>query len=358
MNANLKNIIQKSLVQISRGPKFLEESSIEIIDTRKTASSGSLDAGSSLILPLVSEIDQPFPLFDKLPSGQFKTPQETIMGYYVLRNIARGLFIGASFIPAGDILLKVGFLAPSVAMYYTATLHLMFAYLSLEGRVLITPVYGLPCVIIGENSTSSEHRPVPGSPQAICAILTDDSRWVFEGRKITHKAYWAELDRLLPQIKSVPRCFVEFARYLTFCDPSDRAKLSELEMVRAGLFYLQDARHEAIYKGYGLDPWSNDLLTNRDADYAPLDLRAKEYQSFAYGLLNHIVDETTAIITYLHDQDLDALADTRLDLAVAIRTPPFDLRKDLSSLLLSKKCDTNRFNDLLEQFLTWGKQDT
>lgn len=137
MHSGLKNVVEKSLERIWRGPKSLDKSEIEIIDKRGTKS-----RHDDLITALATSINPELPWFRKLPGGQLVTPQEPIFGYYALRNILRGLFLGASFVPPGDTLLATMFLSPSIAMYYTASFHLILAYLALQGRVAITPVCG------------------------------------------------------------------------------------------------------------------------------------------------------------------------------------------------------------------------
>lgn len=214
MHSGLESAVQKSLIRILQGPKFLDKSDVEIIDDRDPTSLDDKSIHDVLLTPWATCIDPELPWFSKLPDGRFITPQETIFGYYALRNILRGLFLGASFLPPGDTLLKKGFLSSSVAIYYTASFHLVLAYLSLEGRVVITPVHGPPYIELDESYGSGEYKPIPGNPTAICAILTSDCRWVFEGRTRTHRAYWAELDRMILQTKSVPECFINFARLL------------------------------------------------------------------------------------------------------------------------------------------------
>lgn len=352
MHSGLKAATQGALIRILRGPKSLDKSEIEIIDNRDSISLGDENMlDDFLLIPLVTRVDPPLPWFRKLPNGQFVTPQATIFGYYALRNILRGLFLGGSFLPPGDTLLKNGFLSSSIATYYTASFHLMLAYLSFVGRVVITPVYGPPIIELHETGGRSGHKPIPGDPTAICAILTADCRWIFERRPRTHRTYWAELDRVLFQTKSVPECFIEFAQYLTSYGPYQDEYSNDLETVRNALPYLQDARHEALYQGYGYDPWSDDLLTNRDADYAPLDRRAKKYQAFSYGLLNHIVGETDNLITHLNNQCQAALNRAKLGLSLSILTPPFELRRDIADLLMDNMCSRHDFGRLMKQFL-------
>jgi hypothetical protein len=355
MHSGLKNTLQASLIRIRRGPKLLDKSNLEIIDNRDTDSiddkSGHEDLLETVMTRWITRIDPELPWFRKLPNGQFITPQEPIFGYYALRNILRGLFLGASFLPAGDILLTKGFLSASIAMYYTASFHLISAYLALEGKVVITPVFGPPYITLDRTHESSGHKPIPGNPSAICAILTTNCRWIFEGRTRTHRAYWAELDRTVLHTRSIPECFINFARYLTSYGPYEKKYDNEVEMVRDALPYLQDARHEAIYQGYGYDPMSDDLLTNRDADYAPLDLRAKEYQDFSYGLLDHIVSETRNLVVHLSNQCAVALNYQKLHLTASIITPPFELRRDIADLLMSGKCNKRDFSQLVKEFL-------
>lgn len=352
MHSRLQVATQGALVRIFQGPQLLDKSEIEIIDKRDPVSSSDESELDDLLLsPLVRRIDPPLPWFRKLPNGQFVTPQERVFGYYALRNILRGLFLGGSFLPPGDTLLKNGFLSSSVATYYGASFHLMLAYLSLEGRVAITPVYGPPYIELSEAGGGSGHKPIPGNPRAICAILTADGQWIFEGRTRTHRAYWAELDRVLLQTKLVPECFIEFAHYLTSYGPYKDEHSNDLEMVRNALPYLQDARHEALYQGYGYDPWSDDLLTNRDAGRAPIDLRAKKYQAFSYGLLNHIVSETDNLVTHLNDHCQAALNRAKLGLTLSIVTPPFELRRDIADLLTDNMCSRHGFSRLMKQFL-------
>jgi len=346
MHSGLKNVVEKSLERIWRGPKSLDKSEIEIIDKRGTKS-----RHDDLITALATSINPELPWFRKLPGGQLVTPQEPIFGYYALRNILRGLFLGASFVPPGDTLLATMFLSPSIAMYYTASFHLILAYLALQGRVAITPVCGPRYVELDETHGYCGNKPIPDGPTAICAILTTSCKWVFEGRTRTHRGYWAELDRTILHTRSVPECFIDFASYLTSYGQYGKKYCDDVEMVREALPYLQDARHEAIYEGYGYDPMSDDLLTNRDADHAPLDLSAKKYQAFSYGLLNHIVIETSSLVAHLDSECAAALDNAKLGLRVSMVTPPFELRKDIADLLMPSKCNKTDFSHLVERFL-------
>jgi len=348
MHANLKSNIIKSLVRISDGPKSLDKSEVRIID--HTGHKEEVPPTGIFVIPWATRIDPEIPWFVKLNDGGLRSPQEPIFGYYALRNIFRGILIGSSFIPGADILLNKYFLSPSITNYYASIFHLMFAYLSLEGRVIITPVYGKPYVEITERSSSGGHEEIQNSPAAICAILTRNNNWIFEGRARTHKAYWAELDRLLLETRKAPKCFIDFADYLTCYGPLKDKYSSEFKMVRASLEHIQNARHEAIYQGYGYDPWSHDQLTNRDSDYAPISLRAEKYRAFTYGLLNHILEETNVIVEHLKSKCHKALNEAKLGIAVSTTTPPFELRIDLTDLLDESIYNKNILSSITNEF--------
>jgi hypothetical protein len=346
MHRLMKSSLVDSLRVLATGPHLLPESEIEII--------GPPSQQVHLADKLVRQIDTEIPWFLKESDGRITTPQHNFFGLYALRNILRGMLIGASFIPAGDMTLNHEFLSPAVALYYTASLHLILAYLALEGRVLITPVYGRPYIEYFPRGVGSGHKPILNGPTAVCSILTDEGKWIFEGRSRTHRTYWAEVDKLMNVKKeSLPIFFIEFAHYLV--GPFTSKDKNEKDLVRSAISQLQDARHEALYSGYGLDPISDDMLTNGDADWAPLNLRAKEFKSFAYGLLNHVLKETSSIIDCFNDQCPKELAESRLKIWVSVRTPPFDLRNDLDDILQQDKCDSAILRKIVKQFLFVGQ---
>lgn len=331
-----------------QGNKFLDTSEIMITD--ETSGNSAQDFSHKISLVWATRVNPPIPWFVRIGSGQYSTPQESIFGYYSLRNIIRGILMGISFIPGADILLHKYFLSPSITNYYTAIFHLVFAYLSLEGRVVISPVYGRPHVYINGESSSGTHDELENSPSAICGVLTRTGKWVFEGRRRTHRAFWTELSQLFLENRLAPDCFTRFAEYLTTYGPYKDDYSDEIEMIRDSINLIQHGRHEAIYQGYGFDPWSHDQLTNRDADYAPISLRAKKYQEFTYGLLSHILGEANDIMEKLNKTCSDAVSDAQLELAVAVLTPPFERRRDITDLLDESRYNKDHLSSLIKEF--------
>lgn len=353
MHHSLVSEVASGLQEASSDP-LLPETAIKILGD-KTSGSGYL------LLPLAKRKLSIIPWFVEDSNGELTTPLSSVFGVFVIRALLRGFFIGASFLPGTDLLLEKRYLTLSVIGYYTAALHLVNSFNSLQGRVFITPVAGQPIVEIPSdskpvnlttggtisNTGSVGYSPSPRGLQAVCAILSRHGKWVFEGRGRTHSAYWRELRQWVTESNIVPHWLDEFCRGCVY----PTAKVSQSEYLKDGFEQLVEARHQAIYGGFGMDDWAFDRIINREDIYANVAIRAQNYKMLAYGILRDILSDTTELFTRLEKKCPQELKSLLPEICTMVSIPPFDLRSDFSDAIHSEVTNVPGCEDWLSRIL-------
>jgi len=332
MHMLLSKTITRGLQDADREP-LLPENTIQIHGTR----------GSTFDRPLGDWARRKLSMavwFTEDTRGSLVTPLHPVFGVFAFRTILRGFFIGASFLPGADLLLEKKHLSLSIIGYYTSALHLVNSFNALQGHVMLSPVAGQPVVELADDPVGTKiasggtvHRggsagysQAPKGLQAACAILTRDGNWVFEGRIRSHSVIWRELKQLITESGLVPPWLDRFCR--NFVYPT--MKVDEEQYLNDGLELLIEARHQAVYSGFGMDDFSFDLLTNREPVDSNIAARASNYRSLAYGILNDVLKETTMLFKDIQQQCPHELERLLPQLCTMVYTPPFDLRKDFS----------------------------
>lgn len=335
MHPSLASKVVHGLREASRDP-LLPETAIQIRGDKASAPSPVLTHWARQKLAMA-------PWFIEDSQGNLTTPLGSVFGVFALRTVFRGFFIGASFLPGAGLLLKKGHLALSVIGYYTSALHLVISFNALQGRVLITPVAGQPIVELPSDSMpvklatggtissagSAGYAPAPKGLQAVCAILNRNGEWVFEGRSRSHSVYWHELRQWVIESNIVPQWLDKFCRGCVYAS----VKVDESQYLEEGFEQLVEARHQAVYGGFGMDDWAFDQIINREDVYANVAARADHYKLLAYGILQDVLTGATDLFTYIQKQCPQELENLLPKICAMVYTPPFDLRKDFADTI-------------------------
>ncbi len=338
MHAVLTNKITQGLREADTEP-LLPENAIQIRGMR----------GSSFDRQLVDWARRKLPMAVWLTEdsqGKLTTPLSPVFGVFAFRAILRGFFIGASFLPGANLLLEKRHLSLSIIGYYTSALHLVNSFNALQGRVMLSPIAGQPVVELADDPVGTKmpsggtmHRggsagylQAPKNLQAACAILTKEGHWVFEGRNRSHPVMWRELKQLITESHLIPPWLDRFCR--SFVYPT--TKVDEERYLNEGLEMLIEARHQAVYNGFGMDDFSFDSLINREPVDVNIAARASNYRSLAYGILNDVLKETTALFLDIEKQCPHELERLLPQLCTMVYTPPFDLKRDFADTIRSE----------------------
>lgn len=249
-----------------------------------------------------------------------RSPQESFFGFYAFRNIIRGILISLRFIQSGKLLQENNFFAASVMSYYTASFHLLYSYLALNGRVIIDQVLGPSQIVKNKYGTGVGHSAFKQMPETIIAILTKKNTWKFEPRSRTHKDRWQELEYVLLHMKETPPdFFMSFFKYICFYDREKADK----ELIRHGIQRLIEVRHASIYQCYGYDYIAHDMLIN--GELVPgdaLGLKTEHYYDFAMALMKFCVAYAIEIKNSIPEDYLCAIQPLLL---YGVLTPPFEI---------------------------------
>lgn len=278
--------------------------------------------------------------------GNLVTPLRSVFGVFAVRAILRGFFIGASFLPGADLLLEKRYLSLSVIGYYTSALHLVNSFSALQGHIMLSPIAGQPVVELADDPVgtkmaaggtvhkggSAGYSHAPKGLQAACAILTKEGNWVFEGRNRNHPVIWRELKQLVNESGVVPPWLDQFCHNFTY----PTAKVDEERYLNDGLEMLIEARHQAIYSGFGMDDYSFDVLANREPVDVNIAARASNYRSLAYGILNDVLKETTGLFNGIEQRCSGELETLLPQLCTMVYTPPFDLKMNFADSIRSE----------------------
>lgn len=330
MHQVLLNKIVRSVKETTREP-LLPESEIEIRGDKFSIPERSLLTWARQKLAMT-------PWFIEDDQGNIKTPLESVFGLFTLRAVFRGFFIGVSFLPGSNLLLEKRYLSLAIIGYYTAAYHLIGAFNAIQGRVFMTPIAGRPIVELPSSSSqkkletggivtnygSAGYNPTPKSLRAVCAKLTDNGKWVYEGRDLTHSTHWHELQQSVTETRNIPIWLDSFCRDCVY----PNVPVDENTYLDEGFQQLRYMRHEAMYYGFGIDDYSFDQMANREFGGTSIAAKGNNYKRFAYGILEDILKETTDIYDYIQTKCSDDFTQLLPQLCTMIYSPPFDLRRD------------------------------
>jgi len=334
MNPLVRLNVERSLRFMAEGEFRIPEGLVEHV-TEDDAEAGpqpwALDRS-----PFVTGALEPW--FHRSSSGELASPQEPLFGFYLVRNVLRGILASVRFVQAGDLLHGSEFLAMSVFSHYTASFHLLHSFLALSGRVVIDEPCGPPTIRRTPHGESLSFRSLRPSPEVVMGLLTKRNAWKFEPRSRSHAKRWRELESVLRQTgDEVPDFFTRFFRYLLSYGP--HCHTEDADLVAEGLRRLAELRHDAVYQGFGDDRFVYDALANRDTMcITGIEARSGAYRDFATSLLWFCVTEFFALKDSIQ---ADLWARNRLALVVsAFAWRPFEYRghhiasdRELSSVL-------------------------
>jgi hypothetical protein len=322
MNPLLRSNIQKSLSILRTNPKVphnlitvVEEGNdVRLVSTKFTV--------TDILDRIAIDAFKPLPWFYKDNTKGLQSPQESFFGFYAIRNIVRGSFLGLRFLQAGDHLRSGKYIASSVLSYYTAAFHLLHGFLALEGRVFIGPVLGPPVITKSSTHASLNYGYLEKHPKAIVGILTRNNKWKFEPRTRSHSSHWRELESVFNRRRdNLPEYFDSFFDYLLSYGSSRHS--DDNSFVQEGLKRFADVRHEAVYGGFGFDNFVYDELMNKDRySFYGIDLKSKEYREFAVRLL---ADSLVGVSNIINSIKGEILKECLGKLITSVFTPPFEI---------------------------------
>lgn len=239
----------------------------------------------------------PLPYFS-YEGDQLTSPQSEFYGIYALRNAFRGLFLAVNYFASAERLIVTDLHAPSVALSYTSSYHVLMSFLALHGRVYT------------DWRVKSLHEKV-GSGKTVVAIWTSDRKWKFEPRPQSHEIRWRELVPIFSNRSyKIPNYFHRLFRYhwrgryknkLPWDEWAERFASGE-RVSRGEPYKIRDVlpeflstiartRHRAMYEAFGSDPAVAEALTNRETfSRKGIDRKAKNYFVFASELFADVTD--------------------------------------------------------------------
>ncbi len=334
MDALLQSNIKKSLrIIVEENPK-VPDFLITIIEEEPTKIPPICEA-------IVKSAFQVIPWFYRNSCGELQSPQSSFFGFYAIRNVIRGIFLGLRFIQSGDLLRENEFYAASVISYYTASFHLLYSFLALNGRIVVDQVIGAPKIIRKRVSESTARCSLEPQPEAIIGILARDNKWKFEPRRRSHKRQWNELESILLKRKDkIPEFLLSFFKYILYYENT----LSESDLIQKGIQRLIEVRHASIYRGYGYDDDAHDAITNREfGSNWDVGRKSEKYRNFAIGLLAHVLRDVITIEQLIPVAYMNKI---QTELVVSVNTPPIEF----GPLLLQ---DHPGLSNDIEQLYNW-----
>ena len=263
-----------------------------------------------------------FPLFEINPDGFAMRPvfgepplrclRDQYFGFYVVPNAAAGLLRSVNFLVASDSALVQRLHAPSIAMSYTASYHVLSAFLALNGRLWIDKPW---FERRHENDKQSDSRidSAGDGTRVVVARLTKGNSWIYEKGRRSHKARWRDLVSLFtPSDFKIPSSLQELFGYIYRGRHKPCPDLLELlrnrekyryqirEVLQAFLDEISDTRHVSLYRGFGSDPAVWEALVNRDThDASLLDLQARAFRDFAFRFASEVSQELHSLLRTL-----------------------------------------------------------
>ena len=292
------------------------------------------------------------PCFFREKNNEISSIQKDYFGIYALKNIIRHTFISIPFLKAALEPKSIP-RTPGIMLHYRGCFHLVIAYLSLYGRILVDRVQGTPYVVFNEqkeielekrvkSTGGAGYKILENCPGYIFAILTRSNRWVFEGRNRSHKTIWRELKPVFRELKEIPDEFLGILDYLTSYGPHQVE--DEKELMETGLELIAEARHMASYSGYGEDDFAVDSLLNQE-DWISgnaLNLKLDAFSKFSTSLLDTVSKELVDLINSIRDPK-DRI---KRFMFFMLSSSPFDLACWPSWENSADICD--RLNNILE----------
>lgn len=240
------------------------------------------------------------PSFCLVDSGRVDSRDREHFGFFALVRSIRAVLVGTRFLQAGDLLSSNDYCASAVVCYYTSALNATLAYLALEGRVFIDNPRGPRRTVVEPGAPMWEEL-WPGEC-SLLAVLSKSNTWSFEKRGRNHAVRWAELERVCDERGELPEPFMELFEYVLSYGPECRADFDdERDFIRKGTRAVREARHEAVYKGYGYDDFAVDLIMNRDGGGAGLDRKPLAFRHFAVQLGEQILVDLLDVASQIGD---------------------------------------------------------
>jgi len=210
------------------------------------------------------------------------SPQQDFFGFYALRNAIRGCLVSCRFIEGGNLLNTSGYYALSTIAYYSAAFQLLTSFLAINGKTIVQ--YPVNSLI----NTPSK------LPEQICAKLTRNNRWNFEGLGLSHKQIWSLLACVFAESykDSIPSFFIDFLKYIAKLNNKTFEPTNLKEIIES----VPNLRHQALYAGFGFDriEYENAMTrsTSRDSEINKLSC---SLQSFSQDLLSYCLEEVLLI---------------------------------------------------------------
>jgi len=229
--------------------------------------------------------------------------QRDYMEFYVLEHSIRYLFRAVNPLIAGNILENNNLYGPSIISYYTAAYHALLAFLALEGHAFLEwTIWPIP-----------SHRPGDYEHRDFIAKLTEQNKWIFEGRKRRHKVKWDEIYQAFgSRPNELPKCFHDLFEYLY--SGVYQPGIDLVELIRSPGQYrvkladrfeeflqrISEIRHTAVYRSFGSDPHVFANLWNRDTfSESGIESQTHKYGAFSVSLLNHVASDIWELINRL-----------------------------------------------------------
>lgn len=107
-------------------------------------------------------------------------------------------------------------------------------------------------------------------------------------------------------------------------------RVDEATHLEDGFEQLKEARHAAMYYGFGIDDWSFDQMANRESGRTNIAAKGNNYKQFAYGILQDVLNGTTDLFAHIQEKCSREFDELLAQICSMIYYPPFDLRKDLA----------------------------
>ena len=262
------------------------------------------------------------PVFTEKEKNCLDSFQKRLMGFYVLRNAFRGILLSVNFIGAGDLALSKKLLGPAVSSYYTASYHILGAFLALHGRLIFDEVW-----LVDGHKLETKKR--------FAIANYSKGNWHFAGKKWGHGGRWKEIKQM--NLIEYPSSFNHLFDYwfksrikeeLTVSERLERKLRGEPPGTPLGINDIIDeflenitsCRHHAMYSSFGSEAQVVTNLVNRDSysDYG-IDFLAKAYRNFCYEFLNENVESLIELLNFLRLHKK-----TRGNLGLSIYQPWFD----------------------------------
>ena len=306
--------IKKSISHIETNPSKVNDSLITINNDKKKSIS------SELFFLIAKEPLQNEPWFFLNNRNEINSPQTDFFGFYALKNIIRGVLMAVNFLDSGNILEQNKFVSSSISMFYSASYHLLYSFLALNGRVIIDNSKGPIVIDFGETSSSMGHD-VNFPYDVVVAKLTHSNKWKFENRPRNHSSKWRDLAEVFNNNNfALPEYFKKYFSYSNHYGPYTKYNENEKKYYEYLLEDITQIRHNANYGNYGFDDFAFDSIINRDGEYYnALNLKVSYFKTFTNDFFDDVLDKSLYLI-----DNLDLNETTNKNLRSSILYPPLE----------------------------------